>query len=84
MRLKSIELKGFKSFYHKTKIEFPDGIISIVGPNGSGKSNILGWSLVNGPQVCNEFFYVFVRNPHGLWQDTCQGPWGFSIDFSGK
>lgn len=41
MRLKSIEIKGFKSFYQKTKIEFPDGIISIVGPNGSGKSNIL-------------------------------------------
>lgn len=41
MRLQSIEIKGFKSFYHKTRIEFPDGIISIVGPNGSGKSNIL-------------------------------------------
>lgn len=41
MRLKSIEIKGFKSFYHKTKIDFPDGIISVVGPNGSGKSNIL-------------------------------------------
>lgn len=41
MKLKSIEIKGFKSFYHRTKIEFPDGIVSIVGPNGSGKSNIL-------------------------------------------
>lgn len=41
MKLKSIEIKGFKSFYKKTKIDFPDGLISIVGPNGSGKSNIL-------------------------------------------
>lgn len=41
MKLQSIEMKGFKSFYRKTKIEFPEGIISIVGPNGSGKSNIL-------------------------------------------
>lgn len=41
MRLQAIEIKGFKSFYHKTRIEFPEGIISIVGPNGSGKSNIL-------------------------------------------
>lgn len=41
MKLKSIEIKGFKSFYNRTKIEFPDGIVSVVGPNGSGKSNIL-------------------------------------------
>ena len=41
MKLKSIEIKGFKSFYHRTRVEFPDGIVSIVGPNGSGKSNIL-------------------------------------------
>lgn len=41
MKLRSIEIKGFKSFYQRTKIEFPEGIVSIVGPNGSGKSNIL-------------------------------------------
>ncbi len=41
MKLKSIEIKGFKSFYNRTKVDFPDGIVSIVGPNGSGKSNIL-------------------------------------------
>ncbi len=38
--LKYIELKGFKSFADRTKIEFDSGISCIVGPNGSGKSNI--------------------------------------------
>jgi chromosome segregation protein len=41
MKLRTIEISGFKSFADNTKIEFKDGITGIVGPNGSGKSNII-------------------------------------------
>src|SRR3954463_1752175 len=40
MHLRSVTLKGFKSFPDRTKLEFAPGVSVVVGPNGSGKSNI--------------------------------------------
>src|SRR5918992_4899992 len=48
MHLRSISMKGFKSFPHRMKLEFGTGVSVIVGPNGSGKSNITDavlWAL---------------------------------------
>src|ERR671915_340949 len=55
MFLRSLQLRGFKSFAQKTTLEFAPGLSVIVGPNGSGKSNLvdaIAWVLgEQGPRA---------------------------------
>ena len=51
MRLRSIEIGGYKSFGNRTELRFDSGLTAVVGPNGSGKSNImdaLRWVIGEG------------------------------------
>src|ERR1700692_3537364 len=55
MHLRSLTMKGFKSFADPTTIELEPGVTVVVGPNGSGKSNVVdavAWVLgAQGPRV---------------------------------
>src|SRR5271156_3070324 len=49
LKLKRVEIQGFKSFYDRTEMKFNgNGIAAVVGPNGCGKSNLsdaISWGL---------------------------------------
>src|SRR5689334_23889156 len=70
MHLKTVTLKGFKSFPDRTRLEFAPGVSVIVGPNGSGKSNIadaISWALeeqgvraLSGSQMA---YVIFAGSP---------------------
>lgn len=96
MFLKSIEIRGFKSFADKIELDFKQGVTAVVGPNGSGKSNIsdaIRWvlgeqsakSLRGGKMEDVIFAGTQYRKPVGLAQvaltlDNAEGE--LPIDYS--
>src|SRR5262245_46100368 len=81
MRIRKLEIAGFKSFVDRTVIHFDTAVIGVVGPHGCGKSNILDairWCMgeqsakhLRGRSMADVIFNGSeTRGPHGLAEVT--------------
>ncbi|HMY17763.1 MAG TPA: AAA family ATPase, partial [Polyangium sp.] len=81
MRIRKLEIAGFKSFVDRTVIRFDEDVIGIVGPNGCGKSNIVDsirWCMgeqsakhLRGRAMSDVIFNGSeTRGPHGMAEVT--------------
>jgi chromosome segregation protein len=81
MRIRKLEISGFKSFVDRTVVHFDTDVVGIVGPNGCGKSNIVDairWAMgeqsakhLRGKSMADVIFNGSEhRGPHGMAEVT--------------
>ena len=85
MKLKKLEIYGFKSFAQRTEVVFNGGITGIVGPNGSGKSTIINWLMSEHKELCLAFSISCTsRAPRGTEQNGVEYFFLTPEDFKAK